>query len=195
MEVGEQQHQKGKEGAALAKRWLDRTARVRIDFNAYEFPEMVKLPTLTGGQEGFDLYGFLLDEDGQAQAPLYVEVKNYDTEGSQGTKYLKYLANCYAVTAKAILDNNDKHSEFMWLTWHPFAVTTWTKLCTAPHVKTAVETHKAKVLGEEHQYDPAIAELVAGRLWVVVLGRRHEQLTMPKWLFAKLKAEVAMKEN
>lgn len=77
-----------------------------------------------------------------------------------------------------IKDGLDRECEFMWITWHPFALGAWTKLCDESTIQAAVADHPEK-LGDE-VYDPEIGKLLADRLWLIVLSNRQEELMMKR---------------
>lgn len=190
MVTGERIQEKGRRGAHLARLWLDHTGRVRIDFDAYNWPDHVVLPPVAGPSKAFDLAGHLLNEDGHVAAPLYVEVKNADTEGSQKSQYKRYLANCYSVTAKAIQDDGlDRACEFMWATWHPFWITEWPDLTSKRVIREAVEEHQDEILDGRDVEDDLI-ELLSHRCWVIVLGRRHHELSMSAWMLGEVRKAI-----
>lgn len=174
--VGEELHEKGREGALFAKRWLNGTARVHVRWTAYDdLPAYVQLPQLEGEPEGFDLAGNLVDTQGHHGRLLYIEVKNYDTEGGQGTKYLDFLAKCYSITAEARRVGVDKETHFMWVTWHPFSLNKWARLTEAQSINDALSDYerRAKYLGAAAVDRQTVAD-VAGRIFLLVLSRRHD---------------------
>lgn len=71
----------------------------------------------------------------------------------------------------------------MWVTWSPFATTTWADLCTAGRVRNSVLNRAARCLqlsGErdaalDPAIDDAVCDLVASRLWIIVLSERQER--------------------
>ena len=74
----------------------------------------------------------------------------------------------------------------MWITWHPFSVTNWSKLTTAAEVRSAVLQHHQKALGtsDSKQAEAAIddgqCEAVAESLWLLVLSDKHELLMLSR---------------
>lgn len=186
MVAGEVHQQGGREGVRLARRWLDRTTRVKIQYDVYEWPNQVQLSPVAGPIKSFDLSGHLVDEDGKVGAPLVVEVKHCFTEGGQSAGYTRYLANCYSIVTQAKDSKMDRQWEFMWLTWHPFSLNTWTRLCEPAVIRKAVERHKGEVL-DGREIDDELCRELAERMWLVVLGKRHEDLTMGKWLIAQVR--------
>ncbi|MGW7423519.1 hypothetical protein ACWGJB_26365 [Streptomyces sp. NPDC054813] len=174
MAAGERQQEKGRDGVRFAREWLESTTRVQVPWVVYEVPHMTTLTLLDGSKESWDLAGFFT---GGGKSMFYAEVKNYETD-DQGTPYREYLSDCYSVTAKMIEEGDDKKHEFMWITWHPFALKSWTKLCDPSAIEDALGKFPQKLDGRA--YDPDIGRLVAERLWLIVLSRRQEELMMDR---------------
>lgn len=191
---GEALHDKGRDGNLLARRWLDRTNRARISWSVHDNPSAVQMPQLSGDPKGYDLKGHLLDEDGNPSSPLLVEVKNYSTSGNQGPEYKKFLARSYSITAKGFLEGVDHGTQFMWLTWCPFEVTSWAKLQSQAWVRDALTL---QALADEYlggvAVDDGLVSLTAKRVFMVVLGARHEELTLPDWLQVEIAGIIERK--
>lgn len=196
MNVGEQHHTTGYDGVRRARDWLDRTARASVRYAVYDWPEKVAFRQLNGPPEGFDLVGDLLDEDGQPCAELAVEVKNYSTAGDQATEYLFYAAKCASITQSAINDAVDPHMEFMWLTWHPFAQTKWSRLCKPETIEEALKNEdiRNRYIGPESIDEETIA-FTATKMWLIVLGSRSEELVIPKWLMGHIRQKQVEKAS
>lgn len=64
--------EKGRQGVAHTKRWLETTTYVELFFNAYEDAGMCELGLLSGTKT-FDIFGYML---GPARRPVYVENKD-----------------------------------------------------------------------------------------------------------------------
>ncbi|MFJ1957706.1 hypothetical protein ACIOGT_31065 [Streptomyces microflavus] len=182
---GEAMHQKGADGARRAKRWLDSTTRVtkswtnedevlasRLDFN---WPNGDQQPY------SFDVGGIL--SGGEFEGHFFVaECKNYKDSLDQGSHYDDWVAKCY-------LTRRDEHrlaDHFIWITWHPFRMGKWKNLCTPTAVTEGLllPRNMARVFGTENideaktQIDQDLVEDVAGRLWVIVLDKKQEQLVI-----------------
>ncbi|MFE3217655.1 hypothetical protein [Streptomyces antimycoticus] len=180
---GELLHSKGEEGARRAKHWLDATTRANA---RWVNPNPTAIPKLTfdwvdGSPFSFDLGGLLIGGQFDGQEFL-VESKFYETPGHQGSMYVEYLAKCY----RAYKTRPDRCDNFMWITWHPFSLTKWAKLCTTSEVKSAVITHHEKSLGCVDSNDAAelvdeeSCKEVADRLWLILLSKRQEELVISK---------------
>ncbi|MDC7337864.1 hypothetical protein PQR15_16770 [Streptomyces lydicus] len=184
MAAGEQQQEKGRDGAYFAREWLESTTRVHAPWVVYEAPQMTTLTLLNGAHESWDLAGYFTNEK---KNQFYAEVKAYNSD-NQGPKYREYLTDCYSATAKMIKDGIDRECEFMWITWHPFSMGAWTKLCDTETIEEAVKQYPNK-LGGEH-YDPEIGKKVADRLWLIVLSERQEELMMNREYLGHIRAYI-----
>lgn len=192
MAVGEQQHVVGEDGTKDARQWLERTTRVRVLFDAYDNASAVQLPLLTGKWEGWDMMGVLLDENGSNGNVFYAECKKHNSDSKAGTGYEEFVRNCYSATAQKQKTGDPGRPDFLFITWHPFKVTSWKDLCTAGSVESFV---KAKVgtpddvLGTD-TYDPKLGSEVAKRLWLVVLhDRQIVDLSMSGTWLGKIRDE------
>ena len=180
--VGEQLHEIGREGAIRAKRWLDATTRVKASWLNTDPAGAAKLSFVWPASPqtfSFDIGGVL--RGGEFENEMFMgECKKYTTS-NQGTAYREYLAKCYVV----LLQNPALADHFMWITWHPFLVESWTALCRAPYVSKSVVQERARVFGHrstaaaaQEGVDEKICEEVARRLWLLVLSDRQEQLVI-----------------
>lgn len=184
MSAGETLHVIGREGVRRAKVWLEKTGRVNVTLSRYEVREA---PFLTfvrpdGVQYSFDVGGNLLLDGGNAI--FYGEVKKVSGEAGQGAQYREYLAKCYCAFVK-----NHQPYHFMWITWHPFSLTTWTKLCDVAHLKKAVESHREVYCGTDPVDDATCADL-AQRLWLIVLSDRQEALSMSDDMLGEVRRAI-----
>lgn len=168
----EDSQEDGRDGVYRAKQWLESTTRLEVPWVVYENSPMVTTTRPDGSTKKFDLGGYFRGGD-LAAAPFFAEVKNYTTVGAQGTEYPKYLADCYFATGAG----PDRRTEFMWITWHPFSLTTWRKLCTWEEVRAALEANDAWLNGE--QIDDERCRTVAKRLWLIVLSERQRTELVP----------------
>ena len=177
---GEDAHAAGADGVQKAKRWLEATTRVDP---YWIYPEEASRNKLT--YKWRDNSTFIYDMGGIFRGgdlnnkTFIAEVKNYTAAGAQGTMYVEYLARCY----RARQLNPGLTEQFMWITWHPFSVTNWSKLTTADEVRKAVIQHSAKALGvtateAESEVDDTLCAQIADSLWLLVLSDRHELLML-----------------
>lgn len=72
----------------------------------------------------------------------------------------------------------------MWITWHPFHQTNWSRLCSPAFVFDCVLKFRADTVGE-NDWEAAkklisldVCEEVADRLWLIVLSDKQETLTL-----------------
>ncbi len=184
--AGEGQHQTGLEGVRRAKEWLERTGRVNVHWTVYEHAPLLTVKRPAGGDRSFDIGGVLRggDLDGRM---FYAEVKKYSDAGGQASMYGDYLANCYCMTR----ESPEKPLEFMWITWHPFSLTKWSKLTDWEEIRDSVQARQAEWLGELG-VDEEVCKLAASRLWLVVLSDRQEQLTMSDEMLAELEKQARL---
>jgi hypothetical protein len=187
--TGETLHEIGKVGTARAKTWLERTGRVNVHFSRYEVGEaqFLTFDKLDGTTYSFDLGGVLHLESGNVT--FYGEIKKVTSEAGQGQMYRDYLAKCYRATSKTGLPFH-----FIWLTWHPFAVTTWTQLCTGAELRMAVEARKAEFCHTD-DVDEALCDQIAERLWLIVLSDRQESLSMSDDMLAAVRGAIVKGVN
>ena len=172
---GEATHAKGADGARRAKSWLGATTRVNAH---WVNPQPVAVRKLTfywvdRTSFSFDLGGVLIGGEYEAQEFLAV-CKKYSKPQDQGTAYVDYLAKCY----RASVTNPDRCDNFMWITWAPFSVGKWDRLCSADEVEEAVKLHRARAVGDGAEVDPKLCRTVAERLWLIVLSDRQESLVI-----------------
>lgn len=195
---GEQLHRMGEEGAKKAALWLDSTARFAISHNAYDLDpstgeplDHARLELLDGSWETFDLIGNILDEKGKQGHRLYVECKNYSTDGNQGKLYREYLAVCYSAFHrrwKAV--DAPPSMEFMWATTHPFAVSTWTELRDLATIREACEDETMAARLDDVPFDDDVGRELAKRLWVSVVNDRADEMIMGSELFIAVKGKM-----
>lgn len=183
--AAESEHAKGYEGVFMAKSWLESTTRFQIHFTVYDSEALCTLPLLGGATKAFDMRGVHVHDDGRTnRCPVYLEVKNYDTEGGQGPKYQQYLRDCYLAAAKQRQDGVDEETEFMWLTWHPFSLGKWSRLCSEEELRAALASLEEALIDED------LVRALPARLWLVVLSRRQEQMTMGDRLLGEIRSIV-----
>ncbi|MBT9605744.1 hypothetical protein [Microbacterium sp.] len=177
---GEEAHAVGAEGVQKAKRWLEATTRVDVQ---WIYPEEAARKKLAF--QWHDNSSFVYDMGGVfrggplANQTFMAEVKNYSTVGKQGPMYEEYLARCY----RARQEIPGFTEQFMWITWHPFSQGSWTKLTTAEAVRDAVIKYAPKALGVDvgeatSAVDDTVCAEVAETLWLLVLSDKHELLML-----------------
>jgi hypothetical protein len=169
-----------------AKVWLEKTGRVDVNFTRYEVAgaEFMTFENVEGGKFSFDMAGQLHIDSGKTQ--FLAEIKNVTSEANQGVLYKEYLAKCYRTSVVTGMPHN-----FVWLTWHPFSQTSWTKLCAVDELKAAVELHKGKYVDTD-EIDEERCEEIAHRLWLIVISDRQEELSMSNQMFGELKKALVL---
>lgn len=182
--TGETLHEIGKDGADRAKKWLEKTGRVNVHYSRYDVGEarFLTFDKFDGHSFSFDLGGVLALETGSAT--FFGEVKKVTSEAGQGPMYQDYLAKCYRATVKT---GHPYH--FMWITWHPFAQTTWSQLCSGATITKAVEDRRDEYCGDDG-VDEGLCNELAERLWLIVLSDRQETLSMSDDMFATVRAAM-----
>ena len=185
--AGETTHAIGQDGVERARTWLEKTGRVEVNFTVYEVgaAPFLTFQNTTDGEFAFDMCGVLnLDEK---KAHFYGEVKKYSRPGSQPTDYTEYLAKCYRATSL-----HERPYHFMWITWHPFNLRRWSRLCTAEEVRAAVDKHKTNYCGDDQDIDEDLCDKLADRLWLIVLSDRQEGLSMSDEMLGELRKAVVL---
>ncbi len=168
----------GAEGARRAKRWLECTTRANV---RWVNPSPVAVRKLTfqwvdGRSYSFDLGGVFLGDDLEGQEFL-AESKYYKSAQDQGTHYRRFLAGCY----RAYVLRPERCDNFLWISWSPFNVNSWTEIRDAAYVRKAVLEHWEKAVGgdAETAQGPVVDEVckvIADRLWMILLTKRQESL-------------------
>ncbi|MYN66515.1 MAG: hypothetical protein F4X11_16030 [Acidobacteria bacterium] len=186
--AGEEAQEAGREGVQRAKRWLEGTGRVNVYWTVYEHASMLGVPRPGGGKRSFDMSGVILggDLDGHQ---LYAEVKRHSNPRNQAKAYGDYLANCYC----KMLRDPDRPYQFMWITWHPFSQTKWTRLCEWDEVRDEVSRRQTEWLGSKILVDDDLCRLVADRLWLIVLSDKQEQLRMSDEMLAEVRKTATIR--
>lgn len=172
MSPAEDTQEAGRKGAYRAKLWLEATTRVEVPWVVYENSAHLRFRRPDGSEKRFDLGGHFRGRDTR---PFFAEVKNYRTEGSQAADYIRYLADCYCATLHF---GDDRRTEFMWITWHPFSATKWAHLCGDwSTVRSAVDANVEWL--DDEPIDDELCRIVAKRLWLVVLSERQRRELVP----------------
>jgi hypothetical protein len=177
--TGEETHDKGRDGALRAKRWLEATTRANVPWinpDPVAIPKL-RFPWIDPDSEpfSFDLGGMLIGGD-VANQEFLAESKNYTNAGHQNTMYNEYLAKCYV--ARTL--RPDRGENFMWITWAAFATTSWSELLTKDRVRKAVVAEPKRALAvesadAESMINDDLCGEVASRLWMIVLSERQER--------------------
>jgi hypothetical protein len=164
----------GRTGVATVKRWLEATTFIELNWNVYEDTGMCIVQCLGGKNKKFDLAGAFI---GLKRNPVVVESKRYTTAGSQHKYFKEFLAIAYSSTVSEVEQKKyDIGREFIWVTFHPFILKDWPRLCTEGKIKESLEEYPEYLDGRE--LDPQILRSVSERVWVLVMHEKQEDLSL-----------------
>ena len=183
---GEILHELGKAGARRAKVWLDSTTRIESSWSVYDSfgKNRLTYPWPHGGKSySYDLGGVFHGGDLHQQSFL-VECKKYSNPG-QGGHFDKFLAQSYALlTTYPMLGDH-----FVWITWHPFRITTWSELYSEDKIVEAILAERERVFGLDATSDDEVVKALIDRdavatlartCWVIVLSDKQETLVISR---------------
>ncbi len=164
--------------------WLEATTRVTKSWAVYDETSVSKLTFKWphGGQQySYDLGGLLFGGDFDNQFFL-AESKKYKGSSDQGTHYDKFLAQSYVT----LRDQGRLADHFMWITWAPFRVTSWSKQSDPDAIRKALLTdeNRARVFGDvdveaaKTALDDVLLLDLSSRMWIIVLSERQERLVI-----------------
>ncbi len=183
--AGEQLHIQGEDGVHRAKVWLEATTRVTKAWAVYDETAVGRLtfPWPHGGEPySYDLGGILFGGEFDNQFFL-AECKQYKDASDQGTHYDKFLAQSYVT----LRDHGRLADHFMWVTWAPFRIGTWSKQSDPDAIRTALlhNNNRERVFGAGTDVSAATAMIdqgivsdLAERMWIIVLSARQERLVI-----------------
>ncbi|MFI2703460.1 hypothetical protein [Cellulosimicrobium composti] len=167
----------GRDGVAAVKRWLEATTHIELPFDVYTNPRYCNVEH-SRGNKLLDLNGHFLAGN---KDPIYVEGKRYSTDSNLFPQFQEFLAVAYSFAVKDRQAPYPKNPHWLWVTYHPFAVTKWPDLATAGQVVAAV--NKCKDLVPEASVDQDIAREVAEKVWILVYNPKMHDITLtPKEL-------------
>ncbi|MFB8893582.1 hypothetical protein [Microbacterium plantarum] len=176
-------HEEGRKGVFLTKRWLESTTHLTLSYDAYDMAADCSVTCLDGSSQTFDLRGrFHSPKRG-----LFVENKSYTGVGGQPDQFQDFLAISYSATATEIARTQDPKWEFMWVTTHPFSQSKWSKLTKRSMIRSALENDKTGILGDT-PVDEDLLDLMANRVWLLVLNKRQKDLTLTQSELSKVEA-------
>jgi hypothetical protein len=181
----EVEHEKAREGVLFARRWLNYTTRVDAPWTVYDNPPFTTLSRPDGTRHRFDLAGYFIDPPGR---DFYAEVKKYAKQQDLTDQYNRFLANCYSVTTHLLDSGPDRNTQFLWISWAPHSANRWDELTTANEILQAC-SKKPDLLGGATVKDEFV-DLLATRLWLLILSDRHDDLMMKSEYFAHVIAQV-----
>jgi hypothetical protein len=186
--VGETEQMKGRRGALLAKRWLDRTTRVNANLVNPDRVAAKKLTLKKAVYNGpadvfsYDLGGNLRGGELDGQEFL-AECKFYKNASDLSTHFRIFLAHCY----RAVATEHLMADRFFWISFAPHSATIWERIKSPDAVKAAV-LHKACIEINfradeipEIEFSDEIAKMVSERVWVIILSDEQvEHLSLSK---------------
>ncbi|MFL1377340.1 hypothetical protein [Nocardiopsis protaetiae] len=164
--------EQGREGVARVQRWLEATTYLELPWNVYETPAMCEVEHL-GGNKYFDMAGWFL---GKNRREVYVENKNYTSDGGQYSQFQEFLAIAYSSTAKRLQSASDRKTEFIWVTSHPFNLSRWSKLATHEEIRKALND-KPEFLADK-PIDDDLLRTISSRIWVLVMNQRQVDISL-----------------
>lgn len=195
---GEEEQRTGREGALLAKRWLDRSTRVSASLVNPDGVAKTKLRLKKAVYHdlqdvfSFDLGGRFRDGEFNGQEFL-AECKAYKKSADLGTHYRDFLARCY----RAIILEHQMADQFFWIAFSPHGVTKWDKLASVDEVRNSVLHPACRDINFLPSEDPAAefsdeaAKQVSERLWLLVLSEKQiEHLTLTKEHHAVIESHI-----
>ena len=183
--AGEGLHKVGEDGVRRAKKWLDATTRVRSSWTVYDDSAVTRLTFGWPNHSetfSYDLGGILYGGEFDHQSFL-AESKKYSSDSGQGAHFDKFLAQSYV----ALREDPRLSDNFMWITWAPFRVTTWSQISDPEKIVdalTRVDQYRSWVFGSvspedaEKLIDFDIVRELASRMWMIVLSDRQERLVI-----------------
>lgn len=185
----ESAHEEGRKGVFRTKRWLESTTHIELNFDAYEWASECTVTCLgVDKKQTFDLKGQIY----KTKSVLFVENKSYTTPGNQAKDYMDFLAIAYSATVAEIARTQDPRWEFMWVTTFPFAQRQWTKLTKRSQIKKALEADQSGLL-DGQPIDEEVLDLLAERIWLLVLNKRQHDLTLSPKELSKIEAKLNRK--
>lgn len=179
------EHEKARKGVLFARRWLNYTTRVDAPWTVYDNPNFTTLNRPDGTQHRFDLAGYFVDPPGR---DFYAEVKKYARQQDLADQYCRFLANCYSVAVNSVGSHLDRGTQFLWISWAPHSASRWDELTTSAEVLQAC-AKKPELLGGA-PIAAEFANVLATRLWLLILSDRHDDLMMKPEYFEHVIARV-----
>lgn len=171
---GESLHESGRRGVEKATQWLDSTGRVQVLWNVYDDEAQLRIVCPSKLERSFDLTAKMMGSK-HDRSQLYAEVKHVHTPSGLAGQDGDFLANCYC----KMLPDTEQRYEFMFITWHPFSLRSWTCLTKGETVERALKKRQTKWLGNK-PIDKALCKKVADRVWIIVLSDKMLHLCMTR---------------
>ena len=169
----EENHELGRDGVFLFKRWLEATTYLDLSWNAYGSAALCEVRHM-GGVKTYDLAGMFLTD---GMPPVVVECKRYQYVGGQAAEFEEFLAIAYGTSIWERSNGmRDKNRNYIWATTHPFSQTNWSKLTTPISVEAAVKKYSQYV--GDAPFDHSLAQILSERIWLLVLSEKQEQIML-----------------
>lgn len=195
----EVEHEIGRVGAFRVKRALEQTTRFNIEYTAYDPVSCTEVLLLTDDKKRFDLSGNHLKPDLDTRCPIFVEAKN-EKAGGQKTAFLEFLAVSYSATKRWQDDHgSDPAFEFMFAMICPWrGGSEFYDCASATNIRQAVESEaspESKIIPENHEVDEQLIAALADRIWVWVIPRRQEEMSIGKTVMGWIQEKRALAQE
>lgn len=185
--AAEEAQELGRKGVLDIKRWLESTTYINVDWIIYDNQPACTVENLSDKPKRFDLMCRFL---GKKKRPLIVECKAYKTVGGQAAGFDDFLATAYSSIARKLDATGDDRAEFMWVTYHPFSQTKWNSLLSKKNIRAALALPRNVALLGGKAIDEDVVDLLAERLWVLVMHRKQKKLTLSQTELSRVFAEL-----
>lgn len=178
---GEEHQEKGRSGARRAKVWLESTTRVSAQWENPVGPAARKLGFVwaDGTTFSFDLGGIMLGGDWNGEN-FFAEVKNQAT--GVGDDYREFVAKAL----RAVRSEPARCDHFMYISWAPFLVTSWSTLGTWAFVRKCAldEEFARRIFGDDVPDEKDLefvdqCKAVADKLWLIILTDKQVDFLRP----------------
>lgn len=177
--TGEGKQDKGADGVVDAKKWLESTCRAKVPWDHKCHGAKLQFRKAAAELDSdrdvdyfsFDLGGLYVG--GDLDGDLFLaEVKNYSKPRDQGAAYREFLAQCYRVEFLRA----GEYRSYLWITWNPFNVNSWSELANQEYVRNALGEDGGDTALGGAEPDDVICKAVAERVIIVVLSSRQCEL-------------------
>lgn len=199
---GEDSQDTGLVGLRTAKVWLDRTTRVSMTYTNQQrgFKDLLAFPWPHGNQGTFtyDIGGSFAG--GNLDNQTFVgEVKKYKREGNLPEHFRDFVAKSYVAYRFA----PRRCDHFLWISWAPFQAQKWDEHCTYEKVVSSL-SHRENItrsLGLEPgddalpEIDHQAAAEVAGRIWLITLSDRQDDLNLLDKHYSEIIGKIAIERE
>ena len=168
--------------------------RFRLLYDAYTSPARTRLDLLNDYQKRYDLKGEHFDEAYDHPKDIYVEVKNVTTDSNLPSAWREFVANAYSATHLAWdRGGGDPELAFMFAATHPWSPSTYWDATEPAKIREVCES-KPDLMPADGPDDGRIQAL-SNRLFLWVISRRQEEMTMGKEFRAIVMAQITRAES